>query len=201
MTAFYVWRAWFMTFTGEYKGHAHPHESPWSMLGPLVVLAILSLGGGFLFNVPKILEGTFPIAEGAEIAWLTWTSVAFGLGGILLAYYMYVVNTRVPERISTALGGLYTLVYNKYKIDELYDATVVNPLITGSTSVLWHGVDQGGIDGIVNGVGTEAKSIGGVLRLLQSGNIRSYATWVVLGAVALLIVLGVSAYAAPGVGQ
>jgi NADH-quinone oxidoreductase subunit L len=201
MTAFYVWRAWFMTFTGEYKGHAHPHESPWSMLGPLVVLALLSLSGGFLFNVPKILEGMFPIAEGAEIEWLTWTSVAFGLGGILLAYYMYVVNTKVPERVSTAFGGLYTLVYNKYFIDEVYDATVVNPLITGSTTVLWHVVDQGGIDGIVNGVGTEAKSVGGVLRLLQSGNIRSYATWVVLGAVALLIVLGVSAYAAPGVGQ
>jgi NADH-quinone oxidoreductase subunit L len=203
MTAFYVWRAYWMAFTGEYKGHGHPHESPWSMLGPLVVLAVLSLGGGLLFNVPKILEGMFPIAEGPEIMWLTWTSVAFGLGGILLSYYMYVVNNKVPERIAASLGGLYTLVYNKYFVDEIYDAAVVNPLITGSTTVLWHVVDQGGIDGIVNGVGTEAKSVGGVLRLLQSGNIRSYATWVVLGAVALLIVLGVSAmgYAAVGVGQ
>jgi NADH-quinone oxidoreductase subunit L len=190
-----------MTFTGEYKGHGHPHESPWSMLGPLVVLAFLSIFGGLLFNVPKILEGMFPIAEGEEKIWLTVVSVLFGLGGIGLSYYMYVVNTKVPERITAGLGGLYTLVYNKYFIDEVYDATVVNPLITGSTTVLWHGVDQGGIDGIVNGVGTEAKSVGGVLRLLQSGNIRSYATWVVLGAVALLIVLGVSAYAAPGVGQ
>jgi NADH-quinone oxidoreductase subunit L len=57
--------------------------------------------------------------------------------------------------------------------------------------VLWHGVDQGVIDGAVNGVGTQSKGIGGVLKLLQSGNIRSYATWVVLGAVALLVVMGV----------
>src|SRR5580658_2632685 len=192
MTAFYVWRAWFMTFTGEYKGHAHPHESPWSMLGPLVVLAILSLGGGFLFNVPKILEGMFPIAEGAEIEWLTWTSVAFGLGGILLAYYMYVVNKKLPDQIVSSLGGLYKVVYNKYFVDEIYDATIVNPMITGSRTVLWKGVDQGVIDGIVNGVGTQSKGIGGVLKLLQSGNIRSYATWVVIGSVVLILVMGVA---------
>ena len=198
MTAFYVWRAFWMTFTGEYKGHrsdheSDPHESPWSMLGPLVVLAILSLGGGFLFNVPKILDSMFPIAEGAEDMTLTYISVAFGLGGIALSYYMYVVNTKVPERIAASLGGIYTLVYNKYFVDEIYDATVVNPVITGSSTVLWHGMDQGVIDGIVNGVGTESKSIGGLLKQLQSGNIRSYATWVVLGAVALIIVMGVTA--------
>src|ERR1022692_3065223 len=201
MTAFYVWRAYWMTFTGEYKGHGHPHESPWSMLGPLVVLAVLSLGGGLLFNVPKILEGMFPIAEGPEIMWLTWTSVAFGLGGILLSYYMYVVNNKVPERIAASLGGLYTLVYNKYFVDEIYDAAVVNPMIEGSRTVLWHGVDQGLIDGAVNGVGTQSQGIGGILKLLQSGNIRSYATWVVIGAVVVLIVMGVSAVAYTGVGQ
>ena len=65
MTAFYVWRAFWMTFMGDYKGHGHPHESPWSMLGPCGA-AFLSLTGGFLFNVPKILEGMFPLKEGAE---------------------------------------------------------------------------------------------------------------------------------------
>jgi NADH-quinone oxidoreductase subunit L len=144
----------------------------------------------------------FPIAEGAENMNLTYISVAFGLIGIALSYYMYVVNTRVPERITASLGGLYTLVYNKYFVDEIYDATVVHPLITGSTSVLWHGMDQGVIDGIVNGVGSESKSIGGVLKRMQSGNIRSYATWVVLGALAVLIVMGVTAIGfAAGAGQ
>jgi NADH-quinone oxidoreductase subunit L len=183
MTAFYVWRAFWMAFTGEYRGHGHPHESPWSMLGPLVVLAFLSLTGGFLFNVPKILDNMFPLKEGAEDMTLTYISVAFGLGGIALSYYMYVVNTKVPERITAALGGLYTLVYNKYFVDEIYDTAVVRPLIDGSTAVLWHVMDQDVIDGAVNGVGTESKGIGGILKLLQGGNIRSYATWVVVGAV------------------
>ena len=66
MTAFYVWRAFWMTFWGDYRGHGHPHESPWIMTGPLVVLAVLSIAGGFLFNVPQILSGMFPIKEAVE---------------------------------------------------------------------------------------------------------------------------------------
>jgi NADH-quinone oxidoreductase subunit L len=202
MTAFYVWRAFWMAFMGEYKGHGHPHESPWSMLGPLVVLAILSLGGGFFFNVPHILEGMFPLKEAApDELLLTGISVAFGLGGIALSYYMYVVNTEVPGKIASALGGFYTLVYNKYYVDELYDTAVVRPLVDGSTTVLWHVMDQGVIDGAVNGIGTESKGIGGVLKLLQGGNIRSYATWVVVGAVVLLVVMGVTAMGFAAVGQ
>jgi NADH-quinone oxidoreductase subunit L len=191
MTAFYVWRAFWMTFWGDYKGHGHPHESPWSMLAPLVVLAFLSIAGGFLFNVPKILEPMFPIRE--EVAgegMLMGISIAFGLIGIAISYYMYVVNTELPGKVASAFGGLYTLIYNKYFVDEVYDAAVVTPTIEGSRTVLWHGVDQGVIDGAVNGVGYQARGIGSLLRLMQSGNIRSYATWVVLGSVALLIVMG-----------
>jgi len=193
MTAFYVWRAFWMTFWGEYKGHGHPHESSWVMLGPLVVLAGLSLAGGFLFNVPKILStmpGLTPEIEVPNEGMLMGISIAAGLLGIAISYYMYVVNKELPGKITSALGGLYTLVYNKYFVDEAYDSAVVRPLIEGSTAVLWHGVDQGVIDGTVNGVGYEARSIGGLLRRIQSGNIRSYATWVVLGSVALLIVMG-----------
>jgi len=136
----------------------------------------------------------FPIEEavGGAGVMLTGISVAAGLIGIGLSYYFYVMNPEVPERIAGGLGGIYTLVYNKYFVDEVYDATVVNPLITGSRSVLWHGVDQGVIDGAVNGVGHQSKGIGGVLKLLQSGNIRSYATWIVIGAVALLLALGMA---------
>ena len=193
MTAFYVWRAFWMTFWGEYKGHGHPHESPWSMLGPLVVLAVLSLGGGFMFNVPKILAPMFPLPEeAANEGMLMGISVAAGLLGIGISYYMYVVNKELPGKIAGALGGLYRLVYDKYRIDEAYDVAVVTPLIEGSTTVLWHGVDQGVIDAAVNGVGHQAQGIGGVLKLIQSGNIRSYATWVAVGAVALLIAFGLS---------
>lgn len=189
MTAFYVWRAFWMTFWGDYRGHGHPHESPPSMLAPLVVLAVLSLGGGYLFNVPEILKGMFPLEEGAKDISLTVYSVIAGFLGIGISYYMYVVNRAVPEAIAKALGGVYTLVYNKYFVDEAYDAALVNPLITGSRSVLWHGVDQGVIDNLVNGVGSQAQGVGSWLRLLQSGNIRSYATWIALGSVALLIVM------------
>ena len=70
---------------------------------------------------------------------------------------MYVVNTELPDKIAAALGGLYTLVYNKYCVDEAYDAAVVTPLVEGSTTVLWHGVDQGVIDGVVNGVGNQSQ--------------------------------------------
>lgn len=189
MTAFYVWRAFWMTFWGEYKGHGHPHESPPSMLAPLVVLAALSLGGGYLFNVPEILKEMFPLEEGAADISLTVYSVIAGLLGIGISYYMYVINPALPEGIAKSFGGIYTLVYNKYFVDEAYDAAVVNPLITGSRQVLWQTVDKGLIDAAVNGVGSQAQGVGAWLRLLQSGNIRSYATWVALGSVALLIVM------------
>jgi NADH-quinone oxidoreductase subunit L len=196
MTAFYVWRAFWMTFWGDYRGHGHPHESSWTMLGPLVVLAVLSVVGGFVFNVPEILSGMFPIEKAAETGGpgemvLTLISVAFGLGGMALSYLMYVVSPGIPDKVTSALGGVYTLVYNKYFVDEAYDAAIVHPLIQGSESVLWKTVDAGLIDGIVNGAGTQSQGIGNMLRLLQSGNIRSYATWVVIGAVALIVAIGI----------
>ena len=104
--------------------------------------------GGFLFNVPQILSGMFPIKEAADTGGmsemvLTGISVAFGLGGIGLSYLMYVVNTDIPEKITSALGGVYTLVYNKYFVDEVYDAVIVHPLVQGSESVLWKTADAG----------------------------------------------------------
>jgi NADH-quinone oxidoreductase subunit L len=197
MTAFYVWRAFWMTFWGDYRGHGHPHESSWTMLGPLVVLAVLSIVGGFVFNVPEILSGMFPIKEATENGGpgemvLTGISVAFGLAGIALSWLMYVVNKDIPEKITSSLGGVYTLVYNKYFVDEAYDAAIVRPLVQGSESVLWKTVDAGLIDGTVNGMGTQSQGVGSLLRLLQSGNIRSYATWVVIGAVVVIVVMGVT---------
>jgi NADH-quinone oxidoreductase subunit L len=82
--------------------------------------------------------------------------------------------------------GLYTFVYNKFYIDELYDALFVKPVVGGSRVVLWKGIDAGLIDGMVNGTGSRARNLGSVLRLIQSGNIRSYATWVLLGSLAVI---------------
>ncbi len=140
MTAFYVFRAWFMAFTGDYRGHAHPHESPLVMTGPLMILAVLSIFGGFI-NVPHILEPMF--AEGPENQGLAWLSAGVGILGILLAYVFYVAKRGLADSFAKAMGGLYTLVYNKYFVDEAYDATVVEPLVEGSRTVLWRGVDAG----------------------------------------------------------
>jgi NADH-quinone oxidoreductase subunit L len=190
MTAFYVFRAFFLAFFGEYRGDQHhPHESPFVMWGPLAVLAALSLGGGFI-NIPKYLEPLFPSSEGTLPSFLSWTPTVAGLGGIALAYVLYVLAPGLPESMASAFRPVYTLLYNKYFIDEAYDSAVVNPTIDGSRSLLWRTIDGGAIDGTVNGVGKTARSIGGVLRHLQSGYIRSYAGWVVAGAILVVIVMG-----------
>jgi NADH-quinone oxidoreductase subunit L len=120
-------------------------------------------------------------------------SAAFGLAGIALAYLMYVAKPAMAESFASSMKALYTLVYNKYFVDEVYDATVVKPVVEGSRAVLWRGVDVGLIDRLANGIGYGARDIGAVLRLFQSGNIRSYATWVVAGCVLLIVALGIAA--------
>jgi NADH-quinone oxidoreductase subunit L len=190
MTAFYVFRAIFLAFFGEYRGKAHPHESPAVMIAPLAVLAALSLTGGWLFRVPDFLAPLFPLpAESSDLGPML-VSVTAGLLGIALAWLMYVAKPALPDQIATRSNGLYRLIYNKYFVDEIYGAAVVNPVVTGSREVLWKGVDAGLIDGAVNGVGHRARGIGGVLKLVQSGNIRSYAVWVLLGSVVVLLSLG-----------
>jgi NADH-quinone oxidoreductase subunit L len=191
MTAFYVFRAMFLTFFGEYRGDKHPHESPPAMLIPLAVLALLSLGGGFI-NVPEFLVKFFPVAEAPENFSLMVVSVAAGLIGILIAYLMYLRKPGMADSLAGTFKGLYTLVYNKYFVDEIYDAAVVEPVVNGSRAVLWKGVDAGFIDGGVNGMGTLARRVGGVLRLMQSGNIRSYATWVLFGSVVVIVAMEVA---------
>jgi len=192
MTAFYVFRAVFLAFFGSYRGEAHPHESPAVMTLPLAALALLSLGGGY-FDVPGWLHPVLPAVEGAHDAWLVYTSVAAGLTGIALAYLFYVARPGLADAAANRLGAIYRLVYNKYFVDEAYDEVVVRPLMITSDTLLWRKVDAGMIDGAVNGLGAWATGVGSVLRLLQSGSIRSYAAWVVWGslvAVLGLVILG-----------
>ncbi|MGO9239671.1 MAG: NADH-quinone oxidoreductase subunit L [Bryobacteraceae bacterium] len=186
MTAFYVFRAFFLCFFGAYRGDAHPHESPWIMTAPLAVLAVLSLAGGFI-DVPRFLTPVFgPLpAPGNES--LVYISVGAGLAGIFLAWLFYVARPGLSTSLAGALGGLYRLVYNKYFVDEAYDALIVNPVVDGSRIVLWRGLDAGLIDGAVNGAGTASRSIGGVLRLMQSGYLRRYAAWVVFGSILVIL--------------
>ncbi len=188
MTAFYVFRAWCMTFLGDYRGHEHPHESPPSMLVPLVVLAILSIVGGALFKVPEFLGTFFPANEVPEDFSLTLIASSAGILGILIAFGIYVFKPGIADAFAS-VKWLYTLVYNKYFVDEIYDAAVVEPVVGGSRVLLWKFMDAGFIDGMVNGAGARARNVGSALRLIQSGNIRSYATWVLLGSLGVIAVI------------
>lgn len=186
LTAFYVFRAVFLAFFGTYRGHEHPHESPAVITVPLAALALLSLGGGY-FNVPRFLEPLFPLAAEEHDFTLVAISVAAGLAGIGIAWLFYVARPGLADSVAGGFGRLYEWVYHKYYVDEAYNAAIVRPVVDGSTRVLWRGIDVGLIDGAVNGIGSWARGIGGVARLFQSGNIRSYAAWVVAGAVIVLI--------------
>jgi NADH-quinone oxidoreductase subunit L len=189
ITAFYVFRAYFLAFFGDYRGHHHPHESPLTMTLPLMILAALSLGGGYI-NVPAWLSAMFPFAEHADTMPMI-VSAVFGILGIIVAALLYVYQPSLAESIKNSAGGLYTLVYNKYYVDEAYQAVVVKPLKGISRIVLWKGMDEGLIDaGLVNGLGRAVRAWGSIVRHFQSGSIRNYATWVLAGCLLVIFAMG-----------
>jgi NADH-quinone oxidoreductase subunit L len=120
---------------------------------------------------------------------LTGWPVIIALLGLLIAWWFYIKSPETPKKLAQSVHGLYTLVLHKYYIDELYNAAFVQPLLWISTNVLWHVIDEGAIDGTVNGVARGMRESGGQLRQIQSGNARSYATWVVIGAVGVTVLM------------
>jgi NADH-quinone oxidoreductase subunit L len=185
MTAFYVFRAFFMAFTGKYRGHHHAHESPLVMTLPLIALALLSTVGGFL-DVTKWLEPMYQHPE-TENMTLVIVSVLAGVIGIGIAAYMYWLKPAIARGMKE--GPLYNLVYNKYYVDETYNALIVKPIELFSRYILWKGVDDVFIDGTVDSGGRRVRGVGAIFRQMQSGTIRNYATWVMAGTLVLLIVL------------
>ena len=179
------------------------HESPAIMTWPLMILAILSLVGGWVgirslgdhwnrFIAPAFqlaaavaVESAVPAGKTTEIIF-TIVSLTFSLSGIGLAYLFYVAKPEFPAALAARFRILHTLLLKKYFVDEIYGFLLVRPLVAGSREVLWKALDVGTIDGIVNGSARGARRIGDGLRRLQSGNIRSYAGWLVVGAVALI---------------
>ena len=210
LTSFYMFRLIFLTFHGEQRHdehRVHVHESPWSMLGPLVILAVLSIFGGW-FALPSFFGGAdyfanflSPVfaaheAEGLSEAaahslelTLAIVAVATATVGFFIAFWLYLKQPGKPEQLAKSLKGIYTTLYNKYYVDELYAAAVVRPLMWLSENVLWKIVDVEAIDGTVNGIAHGATAVGDTVRHTQSGNTRSYAVWVVVGALAVIIIL------------
>ncbi len=207
LTAFYMFRCLFMTFHGEFRGEEHIrehlHDPPRTMTVPLIVLAILSIIGGYV-GIPRALGGinrihTFllPVfgghagGEAHPVEWIEYllmaVSIAVAFAGIACAYYMYIRNTVFSRRLAEMFQGIpYKVLLNKYYVDEIYDALIVQPIKYSSTKLLWKVMDVGVIDGIVNGVARLVELFSRVFRRLQSGNVQSYAFSIILGAVVII---------------
>jgi NADH-quinone oxidoreductase subunit L len=141
-------------------------------------------------NSPVVIRGeNFANPASALVHSLVSWPVIVGILGLLIAWWFYIKRPDIPKKMAQSAHGLYLLLLNKYYVDEIYAATIVRPLLWISTNVLWHVVDEGLIDGTVNGTATVARESGGQARRLQSGNTRSYATWVIVGAVGFTVVL------------
>ncbi|HLP32048.1 MAG TPA: NADH-quinone oxidoreductase subunit L, partial [Bacteroidia bacterium] len=206
VTAFYMFRLLFLTFFGEFRGSRHQlehlHESPASMTIPLMVLAGLSIVGGFM-GVPEVLGGShwlkeylspvFGISLSAEAAHLSHTTeyilmavaVALAVGMILYAKSLYVTKGVLPEQNEIDIKGYAKVLYHKYYIDELYDKFIVQPM-SAISGFLYRFVEVKVVDGIVNGLGQLAMGVAQNLRLLQTGATGFYIFIMVISIIAAL---------------
>ncbi len=213
LTSFYMFRLLLLTFHGDPRHTPvvaeRVHESPRVMTRPLMVLALLSLAGGWI-GIPAALGGknyledflapVFAtsrlrlVAAGVphtptEELELMALAVGLALAGFGAAYWMYLRRPTLANELAQTFHGPYQMLLNKYYVDELYQKYIVRPLNWLADRILWQTVDVEVIDGAVNGVGFRARAAGDWVRHWQSGNTRSYAAWVVLGALLLVTVL------------
>ena len=221
LTAFYSWRVAFMTFHGpkhwqgdhghadhHHDDHAHghhahePHESPLTMLIPIIVLAVGAIGAGFVFAPYFLGEHshafwghaifTAPtnhiLHESHEIkeVWVKWAPLFVTVTGSLVAAYVYLLKPGLGKRMAANQGPLYTFFYNKWFFDELYQATFVR-LTKGLGDLFWKIGDIKIIDGLgPNGAAWGVLKAARNLVKTQSGYVYHYAFFMFLGVVGLL---------------
>jgi len=208
MTAFYMFRLLYLTFYGSFRGTAeqkhHLHESPKVMMIPLMVLAVLSLLGGFI-GVPEFLGGSHalnaflaPVFEPglailqseAHLSHSTEWIITIGtslavLVSIAFAWFKFVKKNQVPALSDSNLNGLEKTLQNKYYIDEIYETMVVKPIV--HISKLFHDiVDLKGIDRLVNETGKLVMLAGDKIRALQTGTTGFYLIAMVFGIISIL---------------
>jgi len=200
LTAFYMFRAIFMTFHGKYQGgatddgvdHSHTHESPPVMVGPLVFLAILAIGVGWWnltggFNefmgyhgghaAEGIIAGLFaPFTHTLPVA-----ALIVGLFGIFMAYAVYIKKWITAESLGKFFGPLYTLVFRKYFFDEFYENIIVKLVLMKKLFTGFTVFDNKGIDGAVNGVSEVVVSGGRAIRHAQTGQLQLYGLFIGIG--------------------
>ena len=176
LTAFYMCRLFFVAFMGPEKPENHPHESPWSMTIPLIILAFFSVVGGWValpeHNFASFVHyGEF---EHEAIDWvLAGISVLAGLLGIGLAYAIYVKKAIAAESIVARFPGVYKLLRNGYYVDELY-LWIIHNVMGGMGKVLyWFDINI--VDGIINGIAIITRGSGRILRRTSTGQVQTYA--------------------------
>ncbi len=208
MTAFYMFRAVFMTFHGEYRGgaepehgghdaHAHgPHESPAVMVAPMVVLALLAvcagwfnITGGFSQLLGSEAEETNIVASllGVFSHPLPLAALIVALLGIFLAWVMYIKKWIKPEAIGRAFKPIYTMLINKYGFDVLYEDIIVKKILYNGIFKWMAMFDSSIVDGAVNGAADGTAGAGGALRRLQTGQTQLYVITIAIGIVAIAV--------------
>ncbi|MBI2832539.1 MAG: NADH-quinone oxidoreductase subunit L [Chloroflexi bacterium] len=217
MTAFYIFRALFLTFSGEYRGGAvpehgstahashgaghdahgpaKPHESSKVMVVPLVLLAIPAVVSGF-WNVTGGFSAFFGHGETRGFIEglfeplthpLPWGALALALLGIFLAYAMYSKKWVSAEKIGSRFKPFYTLFYHKYWMDELYEGVIVKKTLVNGFFALLQKIDSKGVDGAVNGIARGAIAGGRSLRRAQTGQLQLYGLFIGIGILAIVI--------------
>lgn len=207
MTAVYMFRLFFLTFYGSFRGthdqEHHLHESPPSMTVPLVILAVLSTLGGFL-GLPEVFSehhffGAFlssslstpgSIMQSEASHNFEWTLILVSIITLALIIYWahknYVSSKNIPAAQESEFKPAFRVLYNKYYIDELYNTIIVKPLY-GISNFFWKIVDNTIVDGVVNGVNKSVVWAGQTLRYAQAGNVGFYIFMMVFGIIAILL--------------
>ena len=189
MTAFYIFRVYFYTFSGSLKSpDAHPHEGPVTLTAPLLVLSGLALlGGGLGHWVNDFLGPVFgQIPVHHEDSLLETIAVLAGIGGIATAGLLYMTGKDRLEFVKQALVPIYDLLFNKYYVDEIYDMLIVRPT-KAIGAFLEQKAEKEGIDFAVDEAGTQIRAVSEGIGLWQSGKIRTYALNMIVGVVTILM--------------
>lgn len=207
MTAFYMFRAVFLTFHGEYRGQSSghggehggkPHESPAVMIVPMSVLAVLSVSSGWL-NMTGAFGGFLGHATGTAAHSfvggffgvlyhpLALLSLIVAAVGILLAYAMYDRRWISAEAVGKAFRPIYTTLYRKYWFDEFYEKVIVQRFLVEGVFAVFARFDARVIDGAVNGVADGVSSAGAAVRRAQTGQMQVYGMTMAVGIVAIAI--------------
>jgi len=192
MTAFYMFRMWFMTFTGKPRTESHSHESPGIMTWPLVILAVLAVGSGLtvLLSGGFLFEPIDPLEEMAHVftSPLTYAALGASLIGLLAAYSIYYKGSLSVAKLSKGIPGKFQkLLANRYYISWAYDAFAY--YIVYGMSLVADIFDRYVIDGFINGIAFVSRKAGSVMRLAQTGYVQNYVMVILGGAILLLIFL------------